>query len=150
MRKPVELFYFFEIKDAAFFKFALRNHVIHFITSTAVLLSDPQSQPLAFMNIAFSQRGLHALQIKDDLGDPFFTAGQLNDAPQLGDDVDGDWDPAFKGTGIHGVFLIASDAQDNVNKMLEKVLFFFGESISETTRLQGAARPGSQAGHERT
>jgi hypothetical protein len=150
MKKPVELFYFFQINDASSFKSALRNRVISLVTSTAVLISPASSQPLAYMNIAFSQRGLNALGIKDSLGDSFFSAGQLADAPGLGDNVNGDWDSAFTGSGIHGVLLIASDSQAFVNDMLNNVLSSFGSSISETTRLQGAARPGSQAGHERT
>jgi hypothetical protein len=150
MRKPVELFYFFQINDAASFKSALRDHVITLVTSTSVLIASPKKQPLSFMNIAFSQRGLNALGITDNLGDSFFSAGQLADASQLGDNVAGNWDPAFKGSGIHGVLLIASDRQRNVNRMLASVLSFFGSSISETTRLQGTARPGSEAGHERT
>ena len=150
MRKPVELFYFFQINDAASFKSALRNNVITLVTSTSVLIASAKKQPLAFMNIAFSQRGLNALGITDNLGDSFFSAGQLADASQLGDNVAGTWDPAFTGSGIHGVLLIASDRQRNVDRMLRDVLSFFGSSISETTRLQGTARPGSEAGHERT
>lgn len=150
MKKPVELFFFFQINDASSFKSALRNNVISLITSTAVLVSPASNQPLAYMNMAFSQRGLNTLGVTDNLGDSFFSAGQLADAPGLGDDVNDDWDPAFKGSGIHGVFLIASDSQGFVNDMLNNVLSYFGSSISETTRLQGAARPGSQAGHERT
>ena len=150
MRKPVELFYFFHINNATSFKRILGNQVIQLLTSAAVLISAPSTQPLAFMNIAFSQQGLNALGITDDLGDTFFSAGQLADAPNLGDNVDGDWDTAFKGSGIHGVLLIASDLQGNVDGMLANVLSLFRSSISEVTRLQGAARPGSKAGHERT
>ena len=150
MRKPAELFYFFHINNAASFKRILGNQVISLLTSAAVLISTPSTQPLAFMNIAFSQQGLNALGITDNLGDAFFSAGQLADAPNLGDNVDGDWDAAFKGSGIHGVLLIASDEQGNVRGMLRHVLSLFRRSISEVTRLQGTARPGSQAGHERT
>ena len=107
MKKPVETFYFFHIQDAVGFKSAL-NGDIPLITSVATLLSPPASQPLAFVNVAFSQSGLNTLGITDDLGDPFFTAGQFADADNLGDDTS-QWETEFAGTNIHGVFLIGSD-----------------------------------------
>lgn len=43
-----------------------------------------------------------------------------------------------------------SDTIANVNAELAIILGILGTSITETHRLQGAARPGSQEGHERT
>lgn len=148
MKKPRELFYFFHINNAGLFKKALRRNVISLVTSTAQIISPPASQPLAFLNIAFSQTGLRALRVLDDLGDSTFTAGQWADAPSLHDDTSR-WEDVWKDGGIHGVFLIASDDQPKIDKLLSTITRFFGHSISEKTRIQGAARPGNQAGHER-
>lgn len=78
------------------------------ITSAATLLSPPESQPLAFVNVAFSHTGLAALDVPDLLGDSFFTGGQFADAASLGDDVS-QWEEPYAGTSLHGVFLIGSD-----------------------------------------
>lgn len=59
------------------------------------------------------------------------------------------WVSAFAGTRIHGVFLIASDTIANINSQLSTIQKTLGSSVSETYRLQGQARPGSQEGHER-
>ena len=107
MKKQKEIFYFFHINNAATFKTALRAYNPE-IASTAVLLSPPASQPLAFVNVAFSQTGLTALGVIDNLGDSQFAEGQFADAVNLGDDTS-KWDSAFAGTNIHGVFLIGSD-----------------------------------------
>nr|WAW38311.1 DyP-type peroxidase [Sistotrema brinkmannii] len=147
MKKPIELFYFFQINDANAFKSALQSHIISLVTSAATLIGPVSSQPSAFLNIAFSQRGLHALGINDSLGDSFFSAGQWADAEALGDNK-ADWDPAFSAGGIDGVMLIASDTQENVDGMLSAVQGYLGESATAVKTLQGSARPGDQAGHE--
>lgn len=64
-------------------------------------------------------------------------------------DVTADWESAFAGTSIHGVLLIGSDQQTYIDNLLATVKGYFGSSISESTRVQGASRPGTQAGHER-
>lgn len=148
MKKPKELFYFFHINDATAFKTALRTQVAALVTSTAILVSPAASQPLAFLNIAFSSSGLNALGITDNLGDPNFAAGQYAEAAALGD-VPEDWETAYAGTSIHGVFLIGSDTQSYIDNLLTTVTGYFGTSITEKTRLLGAARPGAEAGHER-
>ena len=148
MKKPTELFYFFRINEAALFKAALRNNVISLVTSAAQIISPPAQQPLAFLNIAFSHTGLAALGILDTLGDPMFTRGQWADAPNLNDDTS-KWEDVWKDGSIHGVFLIGSDDQSNIDNLLSTITGFFGFSITEQTRIQGAARPGNQAGHER-
>ncbi|KAJ7211056.1 hypothetical protein C8J57DRAFT_1539661 [Mycena rebaudengoi] len=51
------------------------------------------------------------------------------------------------GTNIHGVILLASDDQENIDSTLGSLNAALGTSINENS-LQGAARPGNQAGHE--
>lgn len=148
MKKPIETFYFFQITDANAFKTALRDHIISLVTSAATLIGPTTSQPSAFLNIAFSQRGFLTLGIFDPLGDSFFEKGQWADAAALGDNK-ADWDPAFSAGGIHGVLLIASDTQANVDAMLSTVQGYLGKSAAAMKMIQGAARPGDQAGHER-
>ena len=103
----METFYFFHINDASTFRTVLGSYLTN-ITSVATLLSPPSSQPLAFVNIAFSSAGLAALGIIDDLGDPYFAAGQFDDTFELGDDIS-QWESPFTNRGIHGVFLVGSD-----------------------------------------
>jgi hypothetical protein len=149
MKKPQELFYFFSIVNATLFKSVLKNRVAPLVTSAATLLSTPSNQPLAFLNIAFSQSGLTALGNTDNLGDTQFAGGMYADATSLGD-VQTDYEPAFQGTSIHGVFLIGSDQSSYIDNLLSTINGYFGNSIAFKTQLSGAARPGSNAGHERT
>ena len=118
MKKLQETFYFFHINDGAAFKTALRSYIPDRITSTAVLLGPASDQPLAFVNLAFSQTGLTTLGVTDDLGDSDFSEGQfLHAEDSLKDDLSL-WEDIFKDTNIHGVFLIGSDkvrVRDTVN-----------------------------------
>lgn len=153
MKKPVETFFFYRITDPKAYKLALRTKVASLVTSTATLVGPADSQPLAYLNMAYSQRGLLALGIKDNLGDSFFAQGQLADATKLGDTLT-DWEQPWTSAnsavnGIHGVLLVASDAQGPVDDLLQTVMEAFGSSIVMVTRLDAAARPGSQAGRER-
>lgn len=148
MHKKIENFVFFEIKNPTAFKIILRTLIVPFITSTARIIGPPNTQPLAALNVAFSQQGLNALGITDNLGDPIFSAGQFADAPNLGDDLN-DWEAPFKGTNIHGVFLIASDVQNLCDDIWDIMKLALGNSVSAMTILKGAARLGSEAGHER-
>jgi hypothetical protein len=107
MKKQVERLIFFHINNAAGFKSSLKNY-ISYITSTETLVSPPAQQPQAFVNLAFSQTGLTALGITDDLGDSQFTSGMFSDAPALGDDTS-KWISPFTGTNIHGVAVLGSD-----------------------------------------
>ena len=108
MQKTKEKFVFFHINDAAAFKSVLKTYAAANITSIATLMGPTTAQPQAFVNLAFSQFGLTALGVTDNLGDAVFTNGQFADAGNLGDDTS-TWDPAFAGTNVHGVFLIGSD-----------------------------------------
>jgi hypothetical protein len=164
MKKQKERFIFFHINNAANFKAALKTYVPNTITSVATLISPPSAQPLAFVNVAFSQTGLSTLGITDNLGDTQFASGQFADAASLGDDTS-KWESAFKGTDIHGVFLIGSDQVSTTIRPTWLILTLhqdsyltsyqndlntaFGSALSVVYTLSGAARPGSEAGHER-
>ncbi|KAF5353667.1 hypothetical protein D9758_008660 [Tetrapyrgos nigripes] len=147
MKKKKELFFFFSITDAATFKSKLSSDIKPFITSTNQLLSS-STQPITAVNIAFSQAGLTALGVSDNLDDDAFTNGQFANAAKLGDAGTTNWVSGFAGTKIHGVFLLASDTVDNVDNELANLQNILGCSISEIHRLAGAARPGDQEGHE--
>ncbi|EEB98446.1 hypothetical protein MPER_02040, partial [Moniliophthora perniciosa FA553] len=66
MKKDKELFFFFGIQDAAAFKSKLVSDIHGLVTSTTQLL-DVALQPVTAVNIAFSQTGLTALGVTDDL-----------------------------------------------------------------------------------
>lgn len=121
MKKQVERFVFFHINNATGFRSSLKTYIPQ-ITSTATLLSPAAQQPLAFVNLAFSQTGLTALGITDSLDDTQFSSGMFADAPNLGDDMT-QWLSPFIGTNIHGVFLIGSD----------QVLSLYSTCTSSTT-----------------
>ncbi|KDN45326.1 hypothetical protein RSAG8_04913, partial [Rhizoctonia solani AG-8 WAC10335] len=161
--KKKEEFIFFVIQDAAKFKEALSNLKV---TTTADVIEarktiqEKKSQqsgglvPLAFLNIAFSKKGLDALGITDDLGDEPFAQGQLDDAKDLGDDgvteADGfhpSWETAFKHR-VDGVFVIAGESWASVNAKTLEVLVAFTSSLRVVYRLKGSVRPGNQKGHE--
>ncbi|CAK5272095.1 unnamed protein product [Mycena citricolor] len=147
MRKSSETFYFFSVNDGSAFKKSFRSGVFPLITTTTQLLS-VSTQPTTALNVAFSQTGLLALNITDDLGDTPFTTGQHADISNIGDASDANWVPAFAGTTIHGVFLFASDTQANIDAEIANVEGILGSSITKLHAIQGAARPGAEAGHE--
>ncbi|KAJ7205969.1 dye-decolorizing peroxidase precursor [Mycena pura] len=145
-QKNKELFFFFKVNDAATFKAKLASDIIPLITTTTEVLSE-DTQPVTAVNLAFSNTGLVALGVDDELGDPDFVAGQFSEATSVGDDPS-TWNPAFAGTNIHGVFLLASDTVDNLNAELASIQSILGSSVTELYSLQGAARPGDEEGHE--
>ncbi|KAF8217810.1 DyP-type peroxidase [Mycena galopus ATCC 62051] len=147
MKKKLELFYFFSIQNATAFKSKLKSDILPLVTTTTQLLA-VSTQPITAVNIAFSQTGLTALGITDSLGDSVFSGGQFKDLTNLGDPGSTNWVPQFKGTGIHGVFLFASDTQDKINNTVSSLQSALGSSIKNVYSLQAAARPGAEAGHE--
>nr|B0BK72.1 RecName: Full=Peroxidase 2; Short=MsP2; Flags: Precursor [Mycetinis scorodonius]CAP53935.1 fungal peroxidase [Mycetinis scorodonius] len=148
MKKNKEMFFFFSIADATAFKSHLDSAILPLITSTQQLLT-VATQPTTAVNLAFSQTGLNALGLASQgLGDSLFASGQFSGAESLGDPGTSNWVQAFAGTGIHGVFLLASDTIDNVNAELSQIQSILGTSITEAYRLQGEARPDDQQGHE--
>ncbi|KAG8742055.1 hypothetical protein FRC10_002081, partial [Ceratobasidium sp. 414] len=106
--------------------------------------------PLPLLNIAFSQQGLNALGIKDDIGDAAFSKGQLADAQTLGDQgtttnrgFDPHWEPAFKNR-IDGVLLAAGESWNTVDLVVKTALDTLGQSVTVVYSLKGAVRPGDQ------
>ena len=57
-------------------------------------------------------------------------SGQFNQTTLIGDNPSL-WDPAFAGTKIHGVLLLASDTVDNINTELTNIQSILGTSITE-------------------
>lgn len=150
MNKPKELFFFYTINDAAAYKAALTKTIVPLVTSTSVLLGPASGQPAAMLNVAYSNTGLKALNVTDDLGDQFFSAGQFDGSQVLGDDDPAaNWVKAFQGTSVHGLFMIASDSDDSINDTLSTITAALGPAITEAHRVEGNLRPNDQAGHER-
>ncbi|KAJ7885114.1 fungal peroxidase [Mycena olivaceomarginata] len=147
MKKKKELFFFFGISNATDFRAKLKSTILPLVTNTAQLL-DVAQQPQTALNIAFSSLGLLALNITDELNDSAFSGGQLQDISSLGDPGTTNWVPEFVAGHIHGVILLASDTVDNINSTLSGLQSKLGTSITEIYSLQGAARPGSEEGHE--
>jgi hypothetical protein len=117
MKKPLELFFFFRIKDPKVFKAAMLRYIIPRITSTAQLISPPSSQPDALLNVAFTASGLATLGVFDNLNDHVYTQGQYSDAYNLGDPGYKNWVKGFVGNDTtHGVFLIARFGTHNLYK----------------------------------
>ncbi|KAJ7799733.1 fungal peroxidase [Mycena olivaceomarginata] len=129
LQKSQELFYFFSIANATAFKPKLASEILPLITTTTELL-DVSTQPITALNIAFSQRGLAALNVTTSLGDA-----------TLGDPGSTNWVPQFAGTSIHGVLLFASDTVDNINDAVSSLESALGDSITKVYSLAGAARP---------
>ncbi|KAJ6506018.1 dye-decolorizing peroxidase precursor [Mycena vulgaris] len=146
MKKNKELFFFFSVNNAATFKAKLASDIIPLITTTTEILS-VDTQPVTAVNIAFSHTGLVTLGVSEPIGDPDFDAGQFSQTSTIGDNPSL-WDPAFAGTSIHGVILLASDTVENINTELANIQSILGSSMTESHRLQGGARPGSEEGHE--
>ncbi|KAI1110097.1 hypothetical protein F5Y14DRAFT_430250 [Nemania sp. NC0429] len=103
------------------------------------------------VNIGFSQKGLDALGITDDIGDDGFKNGMLADAADLQDDL-ADWDHNFK-KEIHGVIVATANNENVLERTFNdiKKIFQVGHkdaTIAEVTFLAGHTRPGSESGHE--
>ncbi|KAJ7037240.1 fungal peroxidase [Mycena alexandri] len=151
MRKPVELFFFFGISNTAAFKSKLKREILPLVTSTLQILNNDTAAASTLVNIAFSHTGLVALNVTGDannLNDPPFAAGQVNDVKNLSDPGTTNWVPQFVGTNIHGVILFGSDTEDSINSTLASLQSKLGNSISEIYSLRGAMRPPPNMGHE--
>jgi len=171
LAKKVESFVFFDISNPAQFKQQLKS-LIPLITTTTQALADQAAiqahkakgdnslLTIVGTNIAFSQAGLHALGINDNLQDPIFSAGQLADASKnfaddgladpgvvTGSKTDPAWDPAFKQT-IHGCILVTGDSIVTVAKRLLQIDTIFASSYKKLVTIDGNVRPGSESGHE--
>jgi hypothetical protein len=152
MRKPVELFFFFSISNTKAFKAKLKRDILPLITTTTQIFNNETAAPSTLVNIAFSQTGLFALNLTGDannLNDPAFAAGQVNDVKNLSDPGTTNWVPQFVGTSIHGVILFGSDTEKSINRTLASLQSKLGNTIVEKYSLRGAMRPPPNKGHER-
>ncbi|KIM91350.1 hypothetical protein PILCRDRAFT_57880 [Piloderma croceum F 1598] len=169
LAKKFEIFLFGAITDATKFREQLRD-IIPLITTTTQALADAQKiadhkaqghsnyLKLVGTNIAFSQKGLDALGITDDLGDAIFKQGMLADASAgaqgLGDpgvvtgtSVDPDWDPRFK-EEIDFLILITGDSTSTISERLHQIEKILAGSFKVIIQLEGVVRPGAEKGHE--
>lgn len=151
--KKVEVFFFYEVVNAANFRSQL-IHIIPLITSfvqsqalhnqieAGRKVSSGVLMQMSAVNMSFSHKGLVAvsypypvlcmapltqslqLGLQSDLGDTAFVKGQLASAADtLGDDVN-QWDPDFK-KDIHGLILVTGDCTDSVDKKLGQIKALF-------------------------
>ncbi|KAG8736144.1 hypothetical protein FRC10_009652 [Ceratobasidium sp. 414] len=157
--KKKQEFIFFVIADSAKFKAAIPSLRVtstgDVIRSREAIAQAKQANPgslvpLPLLNIAFSRRGLDALGIKDDLGDAVFSAGQLADARNLGDEgktiggkFDPNWEQAFK-TRIDAVLLVVGETWVTVNAKVAEALQTFGDSVRVVDNLKASVRPGAE------
>ncbi|TGJ80762.1 dyp-type peroxidase [Xylaria hypoxylon] len=167
--KKNEAFFFFQIKagQASPFREDLRSFIPLITTTTEAKKfhqciregkkeAAKQGKPFPMIensgvNISFSQKGLVALGITDNIGDDVFKQGMLADASGLGDDLS-DWDADFK-KEIHAVIIVTANSTSVLERTLDhiKSIFRVGHkdtTIQEVTRLLGQTRPGAEDGHE--
>ncbi|KAG8733252.1 hypothetical protein FRC10_000333 [Ceratobasidium sp. 414] len=112
---------------------------------------------IPLLNIAFSQEGLRTLGISDDLGDPAFIKGQLEDARELGDDGEVDqtdggkfrpyWNAGYF-KRIDAVLLAAGESVETANKVVDDALEALNGSVDVAHRLNGKSRSGKNRGYE--
>ncbi|KAJ7925324.1 hypothetical protein B0H13DRAFT_2314532 [Mycena leptocephala] len=108
------------------------------------IFNNETAAPSTLVNIAFSQTGLFALNLTGDannLNDPAFAAGQVNDVKNLSDPGATNWVPQFVGTSIYGVILFGSDTEKSINRTLASLQSKLGNTIVEKYSLRGAMRP---------
>ncbi|KAH8164444.1 dyp-type peroxidase [Xylaria polymorpha] len=169
--KKNQIFFFFRVKagQASNFRDDLRSFIPLVTTTTQAkkfhqTIKDGKKQateqgkpfPLienSGVNVAFSKKGLVALGITDNTGDPIFENGMLADAgpSSLGDDLTV-WDPNFK-KDIHGVITVTANSKIVLERTVDQIkrIFHVGRpdvTIEEVTRLVGQVRPGAEDGHE--
>ncbi|KAG8695691.1 hypothetical protein FRC09_008999, partial [Ceratobasidium sp. 395] len=161
--KKKEEFVFFVIRDSSQFKVNLQRLKIA-TTGDVQRAKENIDQarkrtpgcliPLPFLNIAFSQQGLNALGITEDIGDVPFSKGQFADAGNLGDEGTTDaegfhpkWESAFTNR-IDGVLLAAGESWKTVNYVVKAAVDTLGPSIQVVYYLKGSVRPGEEKGHE--
>ncbi|KAG9102514.1 hypothetical protein FRC07_010218 [Ceratobasidium sp. 392] len=161
--KKKQEFVFFVIKDSAKFKAIIPSLKItttgDVIQAREAIAATKRDQPgnlvsLPLLNIAFSRNGLDALGIQDNLGDSVFSAGQLADAGDLGDEgkttdskFDPNWEQAFK-TRIDVMLNVAGESWVSVNNKITETVKAFGDSIRVVYNLKCSVRPGAEKGHE--
>ena len=105
------------------------------------------TQPIVAVNMGFSQTGLNALNVTESIDSAEFQLGMFS-ANFLFGDSSSDWIAPFAGTAIHGVFLLVSDTEANIDAQVTALETTLGSSIVKQYSLLGSSRPGSEAGHE--
>ncbi|GAA5891069.1 hypothetical protein JCM6882_006409 [Rhodosporidiobolus microsporus] len=169
LQKRHEAFLFFHIEEVDDFKRALKQHLVHDLTSTADVVrfdeeiaSHRAQHPgklldhVRGLNLAFSAMGLAKLGVHvaaTFLPDKAFREGQQEDAFQhLGDPrgIGGltTWKDAYKGRHIDGVFLLTAPTKPALDHLFEKTLKHLSHSITLIKRKDGHVRPPPHAGHE--
>ncbi|QRV77285.1 Dye-decolorizing peroxidase msp1 [Ceratobasidium sp. AG-Ba] len=114
-------------------------------------VSPGQRHDLKLLNISFSQKGLDALGITENLNDKFFSGGQRNDAAALGDTIDKDNQPKWKpeySERMDGVLIGAGNTFELANSAVNEALATLQGTVKEVYRLQGNTRPDDQRKNE--
>lgn len=155
--KKAQTFFFFEIVKAPLFRSRLVKLVPHIATSASVSAGRVQINEHrehcgglfagAFLNIAFSSRGLKKCGVNDNIQDTDFTNGQFVDAKNFGDNVN-DWEPEFKGPTVDCVLFAAGDSIVTIDVLLAQAKSILDDSITEVIVLSGHVRPGAEEDHE--
>ena len=156
---------FFSIANATAFKSKLATNIAPIVTRYRfinILVLAPQltkliysaqqmmnvsTQPLVAVNIAFSQSGLNALSVNDDIGSFELAGGMYAVSPMFGD-AKSNWLPQLTGTTIHGVFMIVSDTTARVNQQVTALQNTLGSSIITRHTLLGESRASPNEGKE--
>jgi len=105
------------------------------------------TQPLVAVNVAFSQSGLNALNVNDNIGASELSGGMYSQNFILGD-TNSSWLPQLTGTTIHGVFMIVSDTTARVNQQMTALQNTLGSSIVTRHTLLGESRASPNEGKE--
>lgn len=155
--KKAELFFFFRITKPADFRARLVKLVPFIATAEHVIEGRKKIKQhkqhfgglfaAAYLNIAFSSRGLKKLDITENIHDDDFTKGQLDDAKNLGDDTD-TWEEGFKGSSVDGVLILAGDSAVSIGFQLDKALKLLGDSAQKVLSVSGHTRPCPDSGRE--
>lgn len=167
LTKTAEHFQFFEIKDVAAFKTALRKVARRWITSVSKVIADqktihdakpahgdakPKLLPIRQANIAFSFTGLQKLGAPDaDKMEDEFKAGAAKAAKRLNDPLTGNdpiWDDDFSEARIDGLLIVTGESDQAAKSHLAHIKAAFGPAIADVTRHEGKVREGSARGHE--
>lgn len=145
MQKRAELFVFLQIDDVAGFKAGLTRLLseITYLHTTRVY-EETNAGPAIKSSVSFTIEGLRKLTTLNPAPglDLSFEMGAEAAAPALGDDVPGDWLPAYRGGKIDGLLLVA--AWDQVSDVA------LADAIAEADRLRGLFVSGFAVHHQET
>jgi len=167
--KMKELFYFFQISNAATFRQQLVKYVPHITNVTKAQeqrneIKDRKKKgehglcEILGVNIAFSHKGFDKMGIDDSSlttegrADSFLVGQKQEAVNILGDpsksDGTPDWDDKFL-QDIHGVIIVTGDSDETIRKeMVEVDRIFHSSSIKEIISVYGKRRPDKLRDHE--